>query len=83
VDISKATTLIDVRLSALEWMCIHGNLCLALRHPNNVGNPREITVSVAQVLARVIVESGLLTQAEMDNAHHVELEAAGATGRVS
>ena len=68
----RAHYLVKVEATAFEWMTVHGNLCLALRHPQNRGPSREACMNIVRKLSKAIVESGLLTQQEMDQATALE-----------
>jgi hypothetical protein len=41
-----------VKASLLTWITVHGNLCLALRHPQNRGPSREWAVGFTKAWAR-------------------------------
>lgn len=61
-----------VEAQALTWMAVHGNLCLALRHPDNRGASRERMITIIKDLGKLLVDSGFMTQAEMADAMHYE-----------
>ena len=71
MDVSKAHERATVEAS-LWQVAVHGNLCLALRHPGNQGETRALVVSIVHQLAKLLVERGILTQEEMDYATKVE-----------
>jgi hypothetical protein len=56
----------------LEWLAIHGNLCLALRHPQNQGDSRALLVGFVHRLSKLLVERGILTAEEMRAATKLE-----------
>jgi hypothetical protein len=71
----KARMMIMIPAEALTWLAVHGNLCLALRHPdNNSPRVRPRMIKMVKRLGELLVESGLLTQAEIDEATRYELE---------
>jgi len=74
MDLSKAKLMFEVHADAMTWMAVHGNLCLALRHPANRGESREQMIAVIHQLGENLVACGLLTQAEMDDAMRYEFE---------
>ncbi len=74
MDINRALQKATIEESLFLWMTVHGNLCLALRHPTNDGPSRGYTVAFVRKLGRLLVERGLLTQAELDLAEEVERE---------
>jgi hypothetical protein len=55
-------------------MTIHGNLCLALRHPDNKGTSREYIEQFVVKIGRLLVERGLMSQEQLDRAERVERE---------
>lgn len=56
----------------LQWMAVHGYLCLALRHPQANGPSRQIALHVVDQLEKLLVEGGLLSREEMAEGHQVE-----------
>ena len=56
------------------WMAIHGNLCLALRHPGNRGPSRIRVISFTKQLGQFLVESGAITEQELKAAQNLEAE---------
>lgn len=77
MDVSKATKKVTVEASLLAWLAVHGNLCLALRHPENKDSSRAMIVEMVETLRELIVAGGLLTKEEMDAATRVEQEQHG------
>ena len=76
MDISpdKLLELVVVEESLFVWMAIHGNLCLALRHPENRGLSARYMEDFVRKLGRLLVEKGVMTQAELDQAWALELQ---------
>lgn len=72
LDVNKAMELATVEESLFVWMTIHGNLCLALRHPDNTGPSGVYVQKFVDKLGKLLVERRLLTQAQMDYAMSVE-----------
>jgi len=58
----------------LTWVAIHGNLCLALRHPENVGDSRKLVLNFVKELGRFLVKSGIFTEAQLEAMEKVEIE---------
>jgi hypothetical protein len=77
VDIDKAKFLEEAGLTAtlLEWMTLHGNLCLGLRHPENQGPSREFAIRVRDRIAALLIEREILTLEEVQHANAVECAA--------
>jgi hypothetical protein len=74
LDVATALETAAVEESLFVWMAIHGNLCLALRHPENQGLSRSYTVAFVEKIGRLLVDRGLLTQEQLDHAQQVETE---------
>ena len=71
-DLEKAYDMVTMEAAALTWMAVHRNLCLALRHPLNDGASREITIDFVNAVSKLLVDNGVMTQAEIDAAARVE-----------
>jgi hypothetical protein len=65
-DISKARIEVAVGADLLTWMAVHGNLLLALRHPGNGGAVAAVMRDFVNGLGRMLVDQGILTQAELE-----------------
>lgn len=77
MDISKALIPAEVVATLHEWLTVHGNLCLALRHPENTGPSRVLIVGMIYRIGKILVEGGVLTQEELNFATRVEQEEFG------
>lgn len=77
VDASKAMENRTVDGTLLEWLTVHGNLCLALRHPQNDGPSRATVVSMIHRIGKLLVEGGILTREELNFATRVEQDEHG------
>jgi hypothetical protein len=71
---SKATKHARMRTDLLSWMAVHGNLCLALRHPANDGLSRDLVRQFRDRLGRMLVEAGMLTREQLLEATALERE---------
>jgi len=65
---------VSLDLDLLAVMALHGNLCLALRHPKNQGQSRQIIQDFITVLGNHLVALGGLTSDELAKAEHIEAE---------
>ncbi|MDD5614874.1 MAG: hypothetical protein PHH85_01580 [Candidatus Methanoperedens sp.] len=54
-------TIVRFELNVLSLMALHGNLCLALRHPDNKGESRGIMIHFVQLVGRKLVELNAIT----------------------
>jgi hypothetical protein len=52
---------VQLELSLLTAMAMHGNLCLALRHPQNNGHSRPVITAAIRALGDILVEAGALS----------------------
>lgn len=80
MDITKATESIELRGTLLMWMAVHGNLCLALRHPGNQGSSRALVEAFVYQIGARLVEEGLLSAQELREAEQLEAEEVTALG---
>lgn len=68
---------IELHMSLLKVMTLHGALCLALRHPQ-IGERRhtqEALIDLREKLGVILLETGGLTAAELAHVYAVEREA--------
>lgn len=56
------------------WLTIYGNVCLALRHPQNRGPSRQVAVIFVKELGKALVRWGALTEEELKEAEKIEIE---------
>lgn len=71
----RLTERVSVEASLLEWMGVQGNIALGLRHPNNVGHSREMMEQFAMRLVGLLIERGVLTREEGEEACKFEVPA--------
>jgi len=71
---------VTLDLNLLTIMAIHGNLCLALRHPANSGPSTQLVAAVVRQLGEVLVARRALTAAELAEVYAVEAKADGFGG---
>jgi hypothetical protein len=64
-----------VKANLLTWITVHGNLCLALRHPQNIGSSRKLAVEFTKALGKALVEWGALTPEQLEETEKLEAEA--------
>lgn len=80
LDPRALIAMVSVEAPMLSWVTVHGNLCLALRHPSNRGQSRQICLNMVKQLSEMIVAGGIMTQEEMDQANRVERQAGSDVG---
>jgi hypothetical protein len=61
-----------IEADLLTWMAVHGNLLLALRHPENTGESRQIVERFVEALGKRLIEGGIISQAELELTKAVE-----------
>ena len=59
--------------NGLVWLGVHGNLCLALRHPQNRGASRSIMIDFVKRLGRLLVIYGVVSEEELKRAERLEI----------
>lgn len=72
MDLEKSNELIEVGVPALMLMAVHGNLRLALRHPENKGPSRELTEDFIELAEEAMKEVGLIDDEDIRNIHDQE-----------
>ena len=70
----KAHERVHVEADLFTWMSVHGNLQLALRHPENQGPSRKIVENFVEALAAVLVRGGIIDQADIDRGNRLEAD---------
>jgi len=80
LDPDKLRELVYLEFNMLEVLSIHGNLCLALRHPQNAGMSRQTVLEIVQRLSAIIVDRGVMTPVEMEQALKVERQSGSLNG---
>lgn len=51
---------VELTASVLDWMSVNGQPLLALRHPENQGLSREMTIRVIELITQLLVDLQLL-----------------------
>lgn len=72
--LKQARTYKPMTTNLLTWLAVHGNLCLALRHPRNVGASRPFVVKFVKDLGKKLVEWGAITEEQLKYAERIEIE---------
>ena len=63
---------ITITRRALDWLAVHGNVCLGLRHPNNIGPSRAMVEKFLADLEAELLACGLLSPADIAEIHQLE-----------
>lgn len=66
---------ITIMSNGITWTAIHGNLMLALRHPDNKGVSRKLIVQFTKKLGEVLEQEGVITPNILRRAYRLEAEA--------
>lgn len=66
-------------LTTMHCLTLHGNLLLALRHPQNTGESREYAEDGAALLGRILVAAGVLSGDELRQVFYREAAEGGMT----
>lgn len=65
---------ITINLNVITLLAVHGNLLLALRHPQNVGAPRDIALNFCKQIGEQLVLLGAMTPEQLEEAYKLESE---------
>jgi hypothetical protein len=68
----KAKIPCQIEADLFTWMTVHGNLQLALRHPENVGPSRAVMENFVQSLEEILVRGGIIDQEDIDRGRTLE-----------
>jgi hypothetical protein len=60
--------IVKFELNVLSLMALHGNLCLALRHPENKGESRATMIPFVRAVGNKLVELGAITSEQRQEA---------------
>ena len=63
-----------VKVNVLTLMAVHGNLLLALRHPRNLGESRDLVLNFCKQIGEELVLLGALTPEQLEEAYREEAE---------
>ncbi len=73
--IKQTSKMISKEASGLVWAAVHGNLLLALRHPENRGSSRKLVVDFVKALEVLLEQEGVLTPNQLRKTRRLEVEA--------
>jgi len=70
----QVSTYNSIMTNQLTWLAVHGNICLALRHPQNKGASRRLVEKFVKELGNKLVEWKVITQQELEATEKLEQE---------
>jgi len=73
-DLQRLNKNASISAPLITWVAIHGNLCLALRHPNNVGDSRKLVLNFVKDLGKFLVDCKIFTESQLEAIEKVEIE---------
>lgn len=73
-DFLQDEVTIPLITSRISILAMHGALCLALRHPQFIGPSRQLVVNITKQLGKYLVDEGLLTPEQLQEAQQLEAE---------
>lgn len=76
MDLTRAFVNLPIETTLFVWLAVHGNLCLGLRHPSNLGPSRRYIEQFVKQLGARLVQEGFLTAEELQHAEHLERQEA-------
>lgn len=65
---------VTIKLNVITLMAVHGNLLLALRHPLNHGESRDLSINFVKQIGEELVLLGALAPEQLHGAYKVEAE---------
>ena len=65
---------VTIKLNVITLMAVHGNLLLALRHPRNQGESRDLIIDFCKEIGEELVLLGALAPEQLKEAYRVEYE---------
>ena len=65
---------VTINLNVITLMAVHGNLLLALRHPQNIGESRDLIIDFVKQIGEELVLLGALAPEQLKEAYTVESE---------
>lgn len=75
MDDAKLTERVEIDARVVDWLTVHGVMCLGLRHPHYGGPSRALAIQFVQKLGQALVDVGLLTEEELKQIQLVERHA--------
>lgn len=61
-----------VKVNILTLMAVHNNLLLALRHPQNLGEPRDLVLKFAKEIGEELVLLGAIAPEQLQEMYMIE-----------
>ena len=65
---------VTINLNVITLMAVHGNLLLALRHPQNIGESRDLIIDFCKQIGEELVLLGAMAPEQLNEAYRVESE---------
>lgn len=65
---------VTINLNVITLMAVHGNLLLALRHPQNIGESRDLVIDFCKQIGEELVLLGAMAPEQLKLAYTVESE---------
>lgn len=65
---------VTINLNVITLMAVHGNLLLALRHPQNIGESRDLVIDFCKQIGEELVLLGAMAPEQLKMAYTVESE---------
>ena len=63
---------VTINLNVITLMAVHGNLLLALRHPQNIGESRDLVIDFVKQIGEELVLLGAMAPEQLKEAYTVE-----------
>jgi len=71
-DKEKLCEIIELQISALHLIAVHGNVCLGLRHPKNTGPNRKLAIEFLNYAEAKLKDAGIIDDDDIKRIHKLE-----------
>ena len=70
----KLSEIIELQISAVHLLAVHGNVCLGLRHPKNIGPNRQFALEFINYTESKLKEAGIIDDEDIKIIHMIEFQ---------
>ena len=71
-DKEKLCEIIELQMSAFHLLVVHGNVCLGLRHPKNIGPNRKLAIEFLNYAEAKLKDAGIINDKDIKRIHKLE-----------
>ena len=73
-DKEKLCEIIELQMSAFHLLAVHGNVCMGLRHPNDIGPNRQLAIEFLNYAEAKLKAAGIINDKDIKRIHKVEFQ---------